>query len=133
MDDVLLDTDVFSFLFKRDSRAGMYAPLLQGRSPCLCFMSVAEIKRWAIQRGWGSPRRAALTETLRHYVILPFDAALTDVWAEIAAQRSKAGKPIGCGDCWIAATAIRHGLPLITHNASHYADIAGLNVVTRPS
>lgn len=96
-------------------------------------MSVAEIKRWAIQRRWGMPRRAALTQALRHYVIVPFDASLTDTWAEIAAHRAGIGKPISCGDCWIAATAIRHDLPLITHNASHYADIPGLNVMTRQS
>jgi len=28
-----------------------------------------------------------------------------------------AGRPIECGDAWIAATAIRYGLPLLTHNA----------------
>jgi len=132
MGDVLLDTDVFSFLFKRDTRAERYAALLKDRSPCLCFMSVAEIKRWAIQRRWGSPRREALAAALRHCVILPFDAALTDLWAEIAAHRASRGKPIECGDCWIAATAVRHGISLITHNASHYADIPRLTVVTRP-
>lgn len=132
MADVLIDTDVFSFFFKRDSRAQHYTPLLRDLTPCLCFMSVAEIKRWAIQRKWGTARRAALAEALRHYVILPFDAALTDAWAEIAAQRASAGKPIGCGDCWIAATAVRHGLPLITHNGAHYSGISGLSVVTHP-
>lgn len=29
MDHLLLDTDVFSFLFKRDSRAEAYIPLLK--------------------------------------------------------------------------------------------------------
>jgi len=132
MADALVDTDVFSFLFKGDSRAAGYAALLKGRSPCLCFMSVAEIKRWAIQRRWGTPRRETLTSALRHYVILPFDAALTDQWAEIAAHRASLGRPIECGDCWIAATAVRHGISLITHNASHYTDIPRLTVVTLP-
>lgn len=98
MSELLLDTDVFSCAFKRDSRAEAYAPLLRGATLCLSFMSVAEIKRWAIQRRWGSPRIAALNEALRHYIVVPFDAAITDTWAEIAAQRSKLGKPIGCGD-----------------------------------
>jgi predicted nucleic acid-binding protein len=131
MTDVLIDTDVFSFLFKRDTRAAAYAAVLNERSPCLCFMSVAEIKRWALQRRWGPARREALDAALRHYVILPFDAALTDTWARIAAHRSSLGKPIECGDCWIAATAVRHRISLVTHNAGHYAAIPDLEVITR--
>lgn len=84
-----------------------------------------------IQRRWGDQRRAALSLTLRHFVILPFDAALTDSWAEIAAHRARIGRPISCGDCWIAASAIRHSVPLISHNGSHYAEIPGLRVITR--
>jgi tRNA(fMet)-specific endonuclease VapC len=132
MADVLLDTDVFSFLYKRDTRADRYTAVLQGQSPCLSFMSVAEIKRWAIQRRWSAQRRESLNSALRQYVVLPFDAALTDAWAEIASHRASLGKPIACGDCWIAATAVRHGIPLVTHNVSHYAEIPRLNVVTRP-
>ena len=55
---VLLDTDVFSFAFKRDTRAALYAPP------------------------------------------------------------------------WIAATAIRYNLPLLTHNAADYAGVAGLQLVS---
>lgn len=131
MPDLLVDTDVFSFLFKHDSRAAAYADLIEAGEPSLCFMSVAELRRWASERRWGAPRKAALNQALRHYAIVPFESRLTHTWAEIAAHRSSMGRPIECGDCWIAATAVRHGLPLITHNASHYNDIPGLQVVTR--
>ena len=43
---LLLDTDVFSFLFKRDSHAAMYAPHLVNAQPCLSFQSVAELRYW---------------------------------------------------------------------------------------
>lgn len=133
MSDLLVDTDVFSFLFKRDSRASAYARLVETGEPSLCFMSVAELKRWAIERRWGTARKAALNEAFRHYAILPFERRLTDIWAEIAAHRASIGRPIECGDCWIAATAVRHGLPLVTHNASHYIEIPGLQVLTHSS
>jgi tRNA(fMet)-specific endonuclease VapC len=43
MPTLLLDTDVFSFLLKGDSRANAYTPLLQGHRLALSFMTVAEL------------------------------------------------------------------------------------------
>jgi tRNA(fMet)-specific endonuclease VapC len=40
--------------------------------------------------------------------------------------------PISPQDAWIAACAIRHNCPLITHNASDYANISGLTIITEP-
>jgi len=130
MDSVLIDTDVFSFLFKGDTRGQRYTAHLAERRLCVSFMSVAELHSWAIIRGWGASRRRALASTLNQFVVLPYDAQLTLRWAEINAARSKLGKPIGCGDCWIAATALRFGLPLVTHNARDYRDIAGLTAIS---
>lgn len=76
MPNILLDTDVFSFLFKRDSRASLYAPYLAGAQPCLSFQTVAELRLWAIFRGWGSARSAELDASLRRCVILPSDNAI---------------------------------------------------------
>jgi len=130
MDRLLIDTDVFSFFFKRDSRRGLYVDDVMGRQLCLSFMSVAELRKWAIVRNWGMQRRVRLGETLRHYVILPCDDAMAQHRAEISAHRQRQGKPISCGDCWIAASALRHDLPLASHNAEHCVDIPGLRVVS---
>ncbi len=45
---------------------------------------------------------------------------------ELNAKLMKAGRPIGDNDLWIAATAIRHSIPLISHNRKHYDEIPGL-------
>jgi tRNA(fMet)-specific endonuclease VapC len=55
---------------------------------------------------------------------------MADAWATITVGRRRIGKPIGCGDCWIAAAAIRHDLTLVTHNAGDYADLPNLKLVT---
>ena len=44
MQAVLLDTDVFSFIFKQDTRAALYASHLAGAQACLAFQSVAELR-----------------------------------------------------------------------------------------
>ena len=41
MSDVIVDTDVVSFLFKRDTRARLYRPHLPGQTLHLSFMTVA--------------------------------------------------------------------------------------------
>src|SRR5438132_7310221 len=60
MPAVLLDTGVFSFVFKRDTRAALYAADLAGAQPCLSFQSVAELRLWSVVRRWGEPRRQRL-------------------------------------------------------------------------
>lgn len=130
MDAVLLDTDVFSFLFKQDTRAERYAPEIVGRRACLSFMTVAELTRWAIQHEWGTKRRAVLRSKIRRCTIVEYDSQTAEMWARISVDRQRAGRPISCGDGCIAACAVRHKIPLVTHNARHYEGIKGLRVVT---
>ena len=56
MPAVLLDTDVTSYLFKKDSRGRWYKQHLHGRERIVSFMTLAELDHWAITR-----RRAAQT------------------------------------------------------------------------
>jgi len=105
---------------------------LHARQHCLSIQTVAEVKAWAIERNWGAPRRHVLDSVLAHYLILPFDTRMADAWALVTAARKRIGHPIECGDAWIAAAALRHDLPLLTHNARHYHDIPGLKLVTHP-
>jgi tRNA(fMet)-specific endonuclease VapC len=50
MPTVLLDTGVFSFLLKGDSRANAYAAIIQVHRLALSFMTVAELFQWAAVR-----------------------------------------------------------------------------------
>jgi predicted nucleic acid-binding protein len=127
---VVLDTDVFSFLLKQDTRANLYAPHLTDAQPCLSFQSVAELRLWTVVRRWGDERRALLEASRAKCLVFPYDDEMSRRWAEISAQRRCAGRPIECGDAWIAATAVRHGASLLTHNPKDYVDIPGLNVIS---
>jgi predicted nucleic acid-binding protein len=130
MDAVLLDTDVFSFVFKRDSRAVLYAPELDPSGLCVSFQTVAELRCWSRIRRWSDARRADLERALAHCVLLPWDNAMCEVWAQITAHRRQLGRPIECGDAWIAATALRYGVRLATHNPSDFSQIVGLQIIT---
>lgn len=129
----VVDTDVLSFMAKADTRASLYEAEMADRSLCVCFQTVAELRLWVRIRGWGPSRQVELDELLAQFIVLPYDAAMAQHWAEITACRRHMGKPIECGDAWIAASALRHGAVLLTHNGRHYADIPGLHVVSYPS
>ena len=61
--------------------------------------------------------------------MLPYDDAMSWEWARIMSRK---GQPISSADAWISATAVRHDLPLVTHNPRHF-QIEGLEVVTVPA
>jgi tRNA(fMet)-specific endonuclease VapC len=127
---VILDTDVVSFLFKGDTRAEAYRIHLRGKTLALSFMTVAELYQWAFVRNWGADRITRLEQQLANYVIVPYDRELCWQWAKICAARQSLGKPISVPDAWIAATAVRHACPLVTHNKDDYTDVTGLIVIT---
>ncbi|HKV85084.1 MAG TPA: type II toxin-antitoxin system VapC family toxin [Ktedonobacterales bacterium] len=130
METVLLDTDVVSYLLKGDSRAAAYVPLVTGNLVAISFMTVAELFQWAAVRHWGTKRAAHLAQTLTNYLVIPSDDGMCRLWGKIRADRQSVGLTISPQDAWIAATALRHHLPLITHNLSDYQGIAGLVVRT---
>jgi tRNA(fMet)-specific endonuclease VapC len=116
MDAVLLDTDVFSYLLKGDTRADLYKPHIRDKTPAISFITVGELYYWAEKRRWGAEKRANLETKLRSVVIVPFDLQVCQAYAVVCALKTPSGldRNIAANDRWIAACAIRHGLPRTT-------------------
>jgi predicted nucleic acid-binding protein len=127
---VVIDTDVISFLYKRDTRARLYEPHLNDPPFILSFMSLAELRRWTLERNWGEERRQQLEEYLTRYLVLHSDDLMCDRWAYAMNSARMQGQPIGPADAWIAATALLLDVPLITHNGAHYRGVEGLRVIS---
>jgi tRNA(fMet)-specific endonuclease VapC len=127
---VIVDTDVVSFLIKGDTRASDYRRHLQEKTLAISFMTVAELYQWAYIRDWGKRKLEQLEERLRGYVVVPYDHDLCRQWARICAERQRLGRPISVQDAWVAATAVRHGCPLVTHNRHDFSGISGLAIVS---
>lgn len=129
MDDIILDTDVCSFLFKHDTRAENYRPHLVNRTPCLSFQTVAELYQWAEVNKWGQKRRVQLDQWIQSFVVLPYDDETARTWARIRAECRQDGHQLSVQDAWIAACALRYKCPLLTHNVGDYKNIRNLIII----
>lgn len=52
--------------------------------------------------------------------LLAVDARVAETWGDLSARLKRAGAVVGAADELIAATAIVHGLVLVTRNARHF-------------
>src|SRR3989442_13485793 len=124
------DTDVVSMLFKGDTRARAYRPHITGRLLGISFMTLAELERWSLERGWGPGRKLELTQHLTRYTVLPVSRELCLKWAEVSFAAKKKGRPIQTADAWIAASALYYQVPLITNNRGDYSIVDGLALLS---
>lgn len=124
----VLDTNIFSYLLRGDTRAEPYREYLADRQPGVSFQTVAELRRWAIERRWGAARQRELARQVDRVVVYLVDDELITAWAEITARLRPLGRPITDADAWIAATAWVLNVPLVTHNRRHFEAITGLEL-----
>lgn len=130
MDLVVVDTDVLSFIFKSDTRGAAYKPHLAGKEIIISFMTLAELNQWAIHRKWGKARKERFDSYRRPFTVLHSDEDLCLKWAEVMEDARRNGSPIQTADAWVAATALLHDIPVVTHNWKHFAGVDGLAVIS---
>ena len=127
---VLVDTNVFSYFLKDDTRNKLYKPHLKDQFLFLSFMTYAELYVWQLNRGWGLNLITKMNSALMRYSVQNSNPSICEIWAEIMFDSQKSGKPIDHPDAWIAATAIYLDVPLVSHNSKHFENIERLDLIT---
>jgi predicted nucleic acid-binding protein len=61
-------------------------------------------------------RRLATLGVLNDVEILPVDAEVALIWAQLRVSLAESGRRINVNDLWIAATAARHRLPVVSQD-----------------
>lgn len=127
---IVLDTNIVSYLMKGGPLAEAYAPHTQGRLLAIAFITVGELYFGAEKKNWGKRKRKDLETILRNFVVIPYDHEIARCYGRLVAERQRQGHSIAPNDAWIAACAVRHGVPLVTHNAKDFEGIALLTTIT---
>lgn len=71
-------------------------------------------------------REAVVEQILGAVEQVPIDSEVARVHASVWAGLEQSGEMIEAHDLWIAATALTHGLELVTSNARHFERVPGL-------
>jgi predicted nucleic acid-binding protein len=60
--------------------------------------------------------------------VLPYDAPVARTFGRIQAALARTGRGLADADAIIAATAVHHGLTLVTGNIRHFGRVPGLRI-----
>ena len=132
----VLDTNVISELMRPAPSQRVTAWVANHAAAKMCLASVSEAElRYGIAILPVGNRRIHLSEALDTMLasdfqnnVLSFDSAAARVYADFAAHRRAAGRPIAHADCQIAAVAYSANAMLATRNVRDFAGLA-LHVV----
>lgn len=127
---VLVDTDVYSYLMNGKGYAVLYRPHVEGKLIAVSFVTVGELYFGAYRRGWKAERLADLKDRLRSVTIVPYDEMLCLTYARIKTEMQSKGDVIGANDLWIASSAVRHSIPLLSNNEKHFKLVPGLVLIS---
>jgi predicted nucleic acid-binding protein len=76
-------------------------------------------------------RRLSTFQLAQRFEAIPINEAVSDAWALLVSKLRAAGRKAPINDSWIAATAIAHGIPVVTRD-SDYDDMPDLEVIKIP-
>jgi predicted nucleic acid-binding protein len=112
---------------RRGSHKGAAHLLLEADSEVELFLSAVALGEFA--EGFSDPEHPILRAVREQHVILPVDEAVALRYGALTRSLRNQGRLIGSNDLWIAATSLRHDLPLATANVRQFRRIEGLDVV----
>lgn len=128
MDRALLDTDIYSEILRRRNPAvvqTVQAYRDEHGSYSLSAVTVVELVK-GFQKAGRLSDVADLVHALEIETVLPFSRETAILAGQIDGDLSGTGQTIGRADPMIAATAIVHGMVLVTGNTQHFDRIATL-------
>lgn len=125
---ILCDTSFFVDLHReqRGKKNGAACVLLDTLGDAELAMSI--ITQGELARGFSIERQ--WRQFCHRFTTLTIDEPTLWQAAEAYQSLRALGIPIPDNDLWIAATAMRHEMPLVTRDCNHFSRIAGLELIT---
>ena len=117
---IVIDTDVYSADLSDTALIAAYEPIIVGRPAFLSFQTVAELHFGALRRNWGAARMRKLDTKIAAAQVVHSGEDLVATYAHLRAECVHLGHALGQrehdADRWIAATALRLGIPLVSND-----------------
>ncbi len=132
---VVLDTMVISWLFddRPNALADQYRASIDTRPVFLAFQTVMELRFGALRARWGELRQRRLERRIAELTVVQPDDEMITACAELRHRCEDIGHALGSKlhdrDRWVAATAIRLRVPLVSHDGVFRA-APGLELIT---
>lgn len=123
----LLDSDICSAYLKSNHQVRNRVIQYGGRL-YVSVITVGELYTWALRAKASPIRSTDLVTFLELVTILNVDESVARRFGAVRATLFDAGLPRPAMDLVIAATALVHGLTMVTHNTRDYADVPGLSL-----
>jgi tRNA(fMet)-specific endonuclease VapC len=121
----LIDTNVAIDYFKGQSHVRAII-----RRPIIIYISaivLGELYVGAYRSDNEEVKKAEIHELLSNGILLGIDRQVIERYGMLKTQLLNKGRPIPENDIWIAATALRHNLPVYSYD-KHFKEIEDLNV-----
>lgn len=127
----LIDTSVIIGFERRGHQDRLISELVAGEQLVVASITASELLAGVERASSASHRqqRLAFVEAvLRLVPVMPFDLHAARVHARVQAHLLSVGQQIGANDLLIAATALAHGMPILTENLRDFERVPGLTV-----
>lgn len=127
----VVDTNVTSYIFRETELAVSYKHLLsEYPQRFISYYSLVEARYGALKKDWARWRRDHLDAFMEQFTVYYPDESLCDRFVALRVDMESRGRNIGAPDLWIAATALELDCPLISHNARHFEQVPGLELLS---
>jgi predicted nucleic acid-binding protein len=126
----LFDTDAVSEALKRRPQPAYveWLATVPRDEQYASAVTIGEMYRGAFRTHDGRHLVNIEERVLTTITVLPYDTAVARVYGDLHAQLAASNSLIADADLQIAATAVNHGLTLVTANLKHFARVPGLVV-----
>jgi predicted nucleic acid-binding protein len=106
------------------------AARLDGYEWGISVVTLGELRLGVLQAAdpESAARRLSTYQFAQRFDALPVNEQVSDAWALLVSRLRAAGRKAPINDSWIAATAMAHGVPVVTQDADYDA-MPGVGVI----
>ena len=124
----LVDTDWAIHFFNGSPEVTRRLETIYGHGVGISIISLAELDEGVFYSNQPEGNQEALQELLRRLEVIEVDDATCRIFARERGRLRRMSQRLGDFDLLIGATALRHGLTLLTNNRRHFEMIENLTL-----